>query len=46
MDADGHYVDPQSSQPISRLHADNSLSSDRQFVLKAPPIGNFSKPDQ
>lgn len=46
LDAEGHYVDPQVYQPIARLHADNYLTSDRQFVLKAPPIGNFSKPDQ
>lgn len=44
LDADGHYVDPENYQPIARLHADNYIVSDRQFVLKAPPIGDFLKP--
>ncbi len=43
LDADGHYVDPESYQPIARLHADNYVVSDRQFVLKAPPISDFKK---
>lgn len=41
LDAEGHYVDPEQYQPIARLHADNYITSDRQFVLKAPPIKNF-----
>lgn len=44
LDADGHYVDPEQYQPIARLHADNYITSDRQFVLKAPPIADFIKP--
>jgi len=46
LDVEGHYVDPEFYQPIARLHADNYVTSDRQFVLKAPPIGDFSKPKQ
>jgi flavin reductase (DIM6/NTAB) family NADH-FMN oxidoreductase RutF len=45
LDADGHYVDPEFYQPIARLHADNYITSDRQFVLKAPPIADFVKPE-
>lgn len=43
LDAAGHYVDPECYQPIARLHADNYVTSDRQFELKAPSIGNFQK---
>lgn len=46
LDAEGHYVDPEKYQPIARLHADNYISSDRQFVLKAPPIADFVKPQR
>ena len=34
----GRYVEPDACQPIARLHADNDITSDRQFVLKAPDI--------
>jgi flavin reductase (DIM6/NTAB) family NADH-FMN oxidoreductase RutF len=44
LDADGHYVDPEHYQPIARLHADNYIVSDRQMVLKAPPIADFIEP--
>ncbi len=44
LDAAGHYVDPENYQPIARLHADNYIVPDRQFVLKAPPIADFLKP--
>lgn len=44
LDEDGKYVNPEQYQPIARLHADNYISSDRQFVLTAPPIENFIKP--
>ncbi|MCV9999720.1 flavin reductase family protein [Pararhizobium sp. YC-54] len=44
LDAEGRYVDPENYQPIARLHADNYITSDRQFVLKAPPIADFIKP--
>ena len=45
LDEEGHYVDPDRYQPIARLHADNYITSDRQFVLKAPPITDFTTPD-
>ena len=45
LDAEGRYVDPDRYQPIARLHADNYISSDRQFVLKAPAITDFIKPN-
>lgn len=38
LDEEGRYVDPEIYQPIARLHADNYIVSDRQFVLKAPPL--------
>ncbi|MGI8397318.1 flavin reductase family protein [Agrobacterium deltaense] len=44
LDAEGRYVDPDRYQPIARLHADNYISSDRQFVLKAPAMSDFIKP--
>lgn len=34
MDAQGRYVNPETYQPIARLHADNYITSDRQFELK------------
>ena len=36
MDTKGRYVDPARYQPIARLHADNYITSDRQFELKKP----------
>jgi len=44
LDEGGRYVDPERYQPIARLHADNYIASDRQFVLTAPPIADFIKP--
>lgn len=41
LDAEKRYVDPEHYQPIARLHADNYITSDRQFVLKAPPIDSI-----
>lgn len=38
LDSEGHYVDPDTYQPIARLHADNYIVSDQQFVLKAPKL--------
>lgn len=38
LDAEGRYVDPEVYQPIARLHADNYIVSDRQFVMKAPSL--------
>ncbi|WP_395773482.1 flavin reductase family protein [Agrobacterium pusense] len=45
LDEEGRYVDADRYQPIARLHADNYITSDRQFVLKAPPITDFTAPD-
>lgn len=36
MDGGGRYVNPETYQPIARLHADNYIASDRQFVLRKP----------
>ncbi|NGQ90301.1 flavin reductase family protein [Rhodobacter sp. HX-7-19] len=36
MDAGRRYVNPETYQPIARLHADNYITSDRQFELKKP----------
>lgn len=44
LDAEGRYVNPDTYQPIARLHADNYITSDRQLVLKPPPITDFGHP--
>lgn len=44
LDEEERYVNPERYQPIARLHADNYITSDRQFVLTAPPITHFIKP--
>lgn len=36
LDGQGRYVDPTVYQPIARLHADNYIVADRQFVLRRP----------
>ena len=36
LDAAGRYVTPAAYQPIARMHADNYIASDRQFVLAKP----------
>ena len=36
LDNAGRYVEPEVYQPIARLHADNYIGTDRQFVLKKP----------
>ncbi len=36
LDVQGRYVNPDVYQPIARLHADNYITSDRQFELKKP----------
>ncbi|CAN7544341.1 flavin reductase family protein [Rhizobium sp. LjRoot254] len=36
LDAQGRYVNPETYQPIARLHADNYITSDRQFELTKP----------
>lgn len=43
LDAAGRYVNPDVYQPIARLHADNYITSDRQFVLKAPAMADVLK---
>ncbi|WP_269933031.1 flavin reductase family protein [Aminobacter sp. HY435] len=46
LDEAGRYVNPEVYQPIARLHADNYITSDRQFVLKAPAIADVLKADE
>lgn len=41
LDAAGRYVNPDVYHPIARLHADNYIVSDRQFVLKAPELADI-----
>ncbi|WP_018428821.1 flavin reductase family protein [Hoeflea sp. 108] len=36
LDERGRYVRPEAYQPIARLHADNYIVADNQFVLKKP----------
>jgi flavin reductase (DIM6/NTAB) family NADH-FMN oxidoreductase RutF len=36
LDEAGRYVLPDKYQPIARLHADNYIAADNQFVLKKP----------
>lgn len=38
LDAEGRYVDPDRYQPIARLHADNYITSDRQFEMPSPSL--------
>ena len=40
LDEQGRYVNPDVYQPIARLHADNYIVSDRQFVMKAPNLAD------
>ncbi|MDN5786790.1 flavin reductase family protein [Pseudorhodobacter sp.] len=40
LDAEGHYVDPAVYQPIARLHADNYITSDRQFEMPSPGLAS------
>ncbi|MFN7050969.1 MAG: flavin reductase family protein, partial [Gemmobacter sp.] len=40
LDAEGRYVDPDRYQPIARLHADNYITSDRQFEMPAPSLAS------
>lgn len=37
LDDDGHYIRPGAYQPVARLHADNYIVADRQFVLTESP---------
>lgn len=43
LDEGGRYVDPATYQPIARLHADNYIVADRQFVLKAPRLDEIER---
>lgn len=36
LDGNRRYVNPETYQPIARLHADNYIVADRQFELKKP----------
>lgn len=38
LDTEGRYVDPDRYQPIARLHADNYITSDRQFEMPSPSL--------
>lgn len=38
LDVEGRYVDPDRYQPIARLHADNYITSDRQFEMPSPDL--------
>lgn len=38
LDEAGRYVNPDTYQPIARLHADNYITSDRQFVMPGPQM--------
>lgn len=38
LDAAGRYVNPDIYQPIARLHADNYITSDRQFHMPSPGL--------
>ncbi len=33
LDENGRYVNPETYQPIARLHADNYIVADQQFEL-------------
>lgn len=41
LDGAGRYVNPETYQPIARLHADQYVTSDRQFTLSAPDIDSI-----
>ena len=38
LDATGRYVRPDAYQPIARLHANNYIVADRQFILDPPEV--------
>ncbi|KQX44878.1 MULTISPECIES: flavin reductase family protein [Ensifer] len=44
LDEEGRYVDPSQYQPIARLHANNYITSDRQFVMPTPDITAYAPP--
>ena len=41
LDEQKHYVRPEVYQPIARMHADNYISSDRQFQLLEPDAADL-----
>lgn len=43
LDEQQRYVNPEVYHPIARLHADNYIVSDQQFVLKAPALADLKK---
>lgn len=45
LDADGRYVNPETYQPIARLHGDSYITSDRQFDLIAPNLDDVWAPE-
>jgi len=40
LDPEGRYVDPTTYQPIARLHADNYITTDRQFEMPSPGLAS------
>ena len=44
LDSEGRYVNPETYQPIARLHGDAYITSDRQFELTAPALESVFKP--
>ena len=40
LDAAGRYVNPDAYHPIARLHADNYITSDRQFEMPSPSLAS------
>ena len=43
LDTQGRYDNPEAYQPIARPHADNYITSDRQFVLEPPSMADVIK---
>ena len=43
LDAEGRYVNPDVYQPIARLHADNYITSDRQFEMPSPGLASVQE---
>lgn len=43
LDEQKRYVNPEVYHPIARLHADNYIVADQQFVLKAPALADLKK---
>lgn len=43
LDESQRYVNPEVYHPIARLHADNYIVADQQFVLKPPALADLQK---